>query len=91
MVVAILVFPKPYISSKAIYYLKFNKLKYGLMYFHEHYTIFYQDKKFIPELDQKCIFDRVVDKIVDDEWLKDMNITYIKFVRDDFVQDYVAI
>jgi len=91
MEVAIIVFPKPYLCSKAVYYLKFNKLKYGLMYFHEDYTIFYQDKKYIPKLDGESTFNRIVDRIVDDDWLKDMKISYVKFTRDDFVEDYVSI
>jgi len=90
MELALIVFPKPYLSSKASYYLKFKNLRYDLLYFYKDHLVFYQDKKFIPGIDNKCIFDRNVDKIIDEEWLKNIHISYIKFVRDDFVEDYVS-
>lgn len=61
LILAVVMFPKPYLVSKAIHFLKFKNLRADLYFYHEKYSLFYQDEKFIPELDEYDRFMRICD------------------------------
>lgn len=58
MELAVVLFPIQYGTNKALYFMKFKGLRGDLLFHNDEFIIFYQDEKFIPELDQYDLFDR---------------------------------
>jgi len=60
----LVVFPRRFDYKRAEMFLKFKRIRYDLRFVSENYLLFYQDNKYVPNLDA---FDMFTRKIINEE------------------------
>lgn len=91
LILCVVLVPKPFLLSRAIYLLKFKNLKADLVYSSPDYWVFFQHKCFIPKLDELDSFNKEISNelicsefTLDAEWM-----TLIK--NDNNEDDYISL